>query len=142
MVSQVKGFAESFITGNMGFPTMFPWPVGNRCTTAPEAAQSVTASGISMDHENKPVGIESRATVVNPEGKCCSKTSVGCESHWGLRKDTPNFGIGIRCQSHHSARPSVHCRSIAIHNQLARISEVIIVDTQSKYCGRKRQYND
>src|SRR5579859_5382188 len=49
MVEQVKGLPESLITGMMGFPMMFPWPVGNRCSTAPEAAHNVRASAAAED---------------------------------------------------------------------------------------------
>ena len=60
MVSHVSGFADSLMTGSIGFPITLPCPVGNRCTTAPEAAHSVTASAaadeVSMYHKPLPVG--------------------------------------------------------------------------------------
>src|ERR1017187_3316385 len=44
IVEQVIGFPESLMTGSMGLPMTLPWPVGNKCTTAPDAAHKVTAS--------------------------------------------------------------------------------------------------
>ncbi len=49
IVSQVIGLAESLMTGTMGLPITFPWPVGKRWITAPDAAHSVTASAAADD---------------------------------------------------------------------------------------------
>ena len=38
IVFTVSGFAVSFITGSIGFPIIFPWPVGNKCILNPAAA--------------------------------------------------------------------------------------------------------
>ena len=43
IVLTVFGFADSLITGSIGFPMMLPCPVVKRCRTAPAAAKRVTA---------------------------------------------------------------------------------------------------
>ena len=44
MVLTVSGLAVSFITGSIGFPIMFPCPVGNKWMLKPAAAWSVIHS--------------------------------------------------------------------------------------------------
>ena len=44
MVLAVKGLAVSFTTGSIGFPIIFPCPVGNRWRLNPPAACKVTHS--------------------------------------------------------------------------------------------------
>src|ERR1700749_3465922 len=60
MVEQGRGLPEILMTGSMGLPMMLPWPVGNKCTTAPDAAHKVTASAaaddVSMNHRPLPFG--------------------------------------------------------------------------------------